>query len=75
MPKVNIVGWREGLLKISMTQVLHERLPLGVRDAKGCVDDVLDGKDVSFDVGDRAEAEALSNALTEIGAIVEVEGD
>ena len=75
MPKLNIVGWREGLLKISMTQVLHERLPLSVKDAKGCVDDVLDGKVISFELGDRAEAESLSNALKEVGATVEIEGD
>ena len=73
MPKLNITGWRKGLLKISMSHVLREHLSLGLREAKECVDDVLDGKVVSFSLDDLAKAEALAKALEEIGAIVEVE--
>jgi ribosomal protein L7/L12 len=73
MPKLNIIGWRKGLLKISMSHVLREHLPLGLREAKECVDDVLDGKSVSFSFDDLAKAEALAKALEEVGAIVEAE--
>ena len=75
MPKLRIIGWREGLLKISMTRVLREQLLLGLREAKECVDNVLDGRVVSFSLDDLAEAEALAKALEEVGAIVEVESD
>jgi len=41
MPKLNIVGWREGLLKISMTHLLQEYLSLTLTDAKATVDALL----------------------------------
>ena len=75
MPKLNIIGWRKGLLKISMSHILREYLPLGLREAKDCVDDVLDGKVISFRLDDLAKVEALAKALEEMGAIVEVESD
>jgi ribosomal protein L7/L12 len=73
MPKLNILGWRRGLLKISMTHVLREHLPLGLRDAKDCVDNVLDGKVVSFSLDDLAKGGDLAKALEDVGAIVEIE--
>jgi len=73
MPKLKIIGWRTGLLKVSMNHVLREHLPLGLSEAKACVDDVLDGQVVSFNLDDLAEAEALGRALEEVGAIVEYE--
>ncbi len=73
MPKLNIIGWRKGLLKISMTHVLREHLPLGLREAKDCVDNVLDGQVVSFSLDDLAQAEALAKSLEAVGAVVEIE--
>jgi len=73
--KLNIVGWREGLLKISMNHVLQEHLSLGLKDAKDCVDGVLAGKPVSFTLEDSVSAELVANALADVGAIVEIESD
>ena|SRR5215204_5925853 len=73
MPELKIIGWRPGLLKISMTAVLREHLPLSVKEAKGCVDSILDGQVVSFRLDGVDKAEALATALTEVGAIVEIE--
>jgi ribosomal protein L7/L12 len=75
MPKLHIVGWRDGLQKISMNHVLREHLSLGLKDAKGSVDDVLVGKLVSFTLEDSATAESLAQALGDVGAIVEIEAD
>jgi ribosomal protein L7/L12 len=75
MQKLNIVGWREGLLKISMSHVLQEHLSLGLKDAKQCVDDVLAGKVVSFTLEDSASSEPWAEALAGVGAIVEIESD
>ncbi|MCA1592271.1 MAG: ribosomal protein L7/L12 [Acidobacteria bacterium] len=75
MPKLNIIGWRVGLQKISMNHILRERLQLGLKDAKGYVDDVLAGKLVSFALEDSATAETLAKALEDVGAIVEIEAD
>ena len=75
MLKLNIVGWREGLLKISMSHVLQEHLSLGLKDAKDCVDDVLAGKVVSFTLENSVRADLLVKALEDVGTIVELESD
>ena len=73
MPKLNIVGWRPGLQKISMNDVLRVHFPLGLKDAKGCVDAVLAGQSVSFTFDDSSKAMALAQALADVGAVVEIE--
>ena len=75
MRNLKIVGWREGMLKISMNHVLQEHFSLGLKDAKGCVDDVLAGKVVSFRLENSARTDLLVKALEDVGAIVEVESD
>jgi ribosomal protein L7/L12 len=73
MRKLKIVGWREGLLKVSMVNVLREHLSLTLRDAKATVDAVVDGETVSFTLDDGIDAGALREELERIGAIVELE--
>ena len=75
MPKVNIIGWRPGLQKISMTHVLQERLGLGLKDAKGAVDAVLAGESIAFTLEDSTDAASLVQALVHIGAEVELIDD
>ena len=75
MPKLNIVGWRKGLLKISMVHILQERLSLSLTDAKSAVDAVAAGKTVSFTLDNLHDATALRDELECIGAIVELETD
>lgn len=73
MPKVSITGWRGGLLKTSLIQVLREHLQLGVREAEECAERVLDGRVMPFSVENLDGAQALAKALEEVGAIAEVE--
>jgi hypothetical protein len=75
MPKLNINGWREGLLKISMTHLLQEHLSLTLTDAKATVDEVVGGQTVSFTLDNGINATALRDELERIGAIVELETD
>ncbi len=75
MPKLKIIGWRYGLQKITMTKTLQARLSLGLREAKQCTDDVLDGKTVSFEIDNLATAKELADALDKISAVVEIESD
>ena len=75
MPKLKITGWRYGLQKITMTKTLQAKLSLGLREAKQCTDNVLDGKIVSFEIDDLAAAKELADALENIGVIVEVEAE
>ena len=75
MLMLKIVGWREGLRKISMNDVFREHLSLTLSDAKDCVDDVLAGKVVSLTLENSASGDVLAKALEEVGAIVEIESD
>jgi hypothetical protein len=75
MPKLDIVGWREGLLKISMTHLLQEHLSLTLTDAKATGDAVLAGQTVSFTLDNGINATALRDELERIGAIVDLETD
>jgi ribosomal protein L7/L12 len=75
MPKLNIVGWHKGLLKISMVHILQERLSLSLTDAKATVDAVAAGKTVSFTLDNLHDATELRDELERIGAIVELETD
>jgi hypothetical protein len=75
MPKLNIVGWREGLLKISMVHILQEHLSLSLTAAKATVDAVAAGKTASFTLDNLHDATVLRDELQRIGAIVELEND
>jgi ribosomal protein L7/L12 len=72
MRTLQITGWREGLLKISMNDVLREHLSLSLTEAKSAVDSVVGGKPVSFTLEDSIDAAALRAALERVGAIVEI---
>ncbi len=41
MTELHIVGWREGLQKISMTRLLKEQAGLRLSEAKSCTDRFL----------------------------------
>jgi ribosomal protein L7/L12 len=73
MPKLTIVGWREGLLKISMVHILQDHLSLSLTDAKATVDAIAAGQTVSFILNHQVDAAALRDELERVGAIVELE--
>jgi ribosomal protein L7/L12 len=75
MSKLNIVGWREGLLKISMVDVLRNHLSLSLTDAKATVDAIVAGKTASFPLNPSVDAAALRDELERVGAIVELQTD
>jgi hypothetical protein len=75
MRKLNIIGWREGLLKISMTHLLQEHLSLTLTDAKATVDAVVAGQTVSFILDTEIDPTLLRDQLEHIGAIVELESN
>ncbi|MEO6524197.1 MAG: hypothetical protein ABIN91_21100 [Mucilaginibacter sp.] len=52
MPKVIITGWRYGLQKISLTKLQADSLNMGLKESKKNVTDILDGKQVEFDIPD-----------------------
>jgi hypothetical protein len=68
MATVEIHGWREGFLKISCTNLLRDRLGLGLREAKACTDRILDGEFVTLSIADRQVAVRLAEELRALGA-------
>lgn len=68
MPLVEISGWREGFKKISCTQLLQERLGIGLAAAKAYTDQVLDGERVTVAVDPLVAAIQLADDLNALGA-------
>ena len=75
MPRVHVTGWRYGMQKVSTTRVLREHLGLGLAEAKGITDAILDGKELWLDVESSAAAEALAAALQALGVDATAEAD
>jgi len=73
MPKLEIVGWRRGVLTISAMKILKNHLSLNLKEAYDCVNDMVGGTIVSFPLGSSADAEALRVELEEVGVIVQIE--
>lgn len=72
MIQVRITGWRHALKKVSMTETIREAIGLGLAEAKGCTDRVLDGEVVALDPPDWKTALSLVHALRELGADAEL---
>ena len=53
---VELYGWREGANKVSTTGHIKHIMGLGLKDAKGIVDSVLNGETISFEVSSQDEA-------------------
>lgn len=67
MPWLNITGWREGMQKVSATEVLRDHLGLGLAEAKGLVDAILDGCELRLEVDADVAVEELAAALQALG--------
>ena len=75
MPKLKIVGWKIGLKKISMTQILRIEISPTLAEAKMCTDEVLAGKKFEFNIEDEEKVRRAAKDLEETGAIIEIEPD
>lgn len=72
MTELHIVGWREGLQKISMTRLLKEQAGLRLSEAKSCTDRVLENELVIIQILDADNARKLAEQLEHMGAIVKI---
>lgn len=72
MPTLKITGWKPGFQTISVTRILNDKLGIGLKNAKLRTEDVIDDKEVFFDMRNIVEATALRDELVELGAIAEV---
>ena len=73
LPKLLITGWQPGLQEVSAARLLVENTSYGLKEAKDCVDAVLEGSQATITVPDTAKAETLATQLRAIGAVVTVQ--
>jgi len=66
-------GWRPGLRKISLTNLLHSRATIPLAAAKQHVDDILDGQEVRISLADLDTAAGIARAANALGAVVALE--
>jgi hypothetical protein len=48
MIRVTITGWHDGLNKIQLNHLLRQHAGYGLGEAKRAVDELLDGKSLTF---------------------------
>jgi hypothetical protein len=73
---VSMVGWESGLQKITLVKAIREETLLELRNAKACLDRLLDGTIVTFRLTDDPRASRFAARLRSYGVIVEThEGD
>jgi ribosomal protein L7/L12 len=75
LPELKLTGWREGLKKISLTETLKQNTTLSVKEAKDCVDRLLDGEVVIVDLLPTVNLQELVERVTDIGADCKIEDD
>jgi ribosomal protein L7/L12 len=75
MSKVVFHKWRPGLKKISFGDLLREKAGLSLKDAKHCVDDLLEGKAISLLVKNAKQAQDLVDEAAKLGAMGAVVSD
>lgn len=73
MHRVKIIGWRTGLLKVSMTKIIKARFGYGLSQAKHCTDSILGGEEITLECLDEINAREAAQELHEIGAEISLE--
>jgi len=70
---VRVTGWREGAKKISANYALRRHAPLGLKEAKKVVDDVLVGETVTLPAIERKQAVQPVGELRHLNFEAEIE--
>lgn len=71
MKQITLHGANSGILKLSVTKLLQERLEYSLSRAKSVTDAILKGQEVTLPCDD-AEAELLAEDLRILGARVSI---
>jgi hypothetical protein len=73
MPYVLLKGWRPGLRKVSLTNLLRARASLDLETAKTFTDRCLAGEAVRIAMPSLGAAEKLAREMSDLGANADVE--
>lgn len=72
MAKVLFKGWNYGLQKISLTKLFQQKAGLGLKEAKGKTDSLIEGETFIIETESFEQAEELVKEATAIGAVCEI---
>jgi hypothetical protein len=75
MPKVILTGWKPGLRKVSLTELLQRHVNPSLVQAMGYVDRLLNGESITVDFSYGHDAADFAREATALGAICEVHAD
>lgn len=71
--RVVLYGWKVGLDRMDLTQLLHLRCSLELDQASGLVDSLLESKKVTLEFAQSDEAHQFADSATRLGALCNVE--
>lgn len=72
MIHIRLKGWRTGLKKIALTELIYHNTALSLAEAKHCVDQLVNGDAVDITISDAATANTFVEQAVALGAICEV---
>lgn len=67
MIKVMMESWREGLQKVALTKLQHEKLGLSLSESKRNVDMLLDDQVIILEIDDESVAREFQDNAEKIG--------
>jgi hypothetical protein len=68
MTEVKIVGWRKGLLTVSLIQAIQQHTAIRLREAKALVEELLAGRSIAVSFTDGSQADAFRTLVVKLGA-------
>jgi hypothetical protein len=68
MPTLHVTGWHKGLKAVSLTQLIHTELGLGLSAAKEATEGLLAGRPQSFQIDSSQDPASLVRRLRDLGA-------
>ena len=72
MVTVKMIGWKEGLEKVSLTNLQTSLFSMSLKEAKENVDKLLDNKEVTIDISSKELAEDFIIKVSDIGVTCEL---
>ena len=64
-----IIGWKPGIKRISLLDLVRQHNHLGLKAGKATVDGLLDGKEIMIECNDEAQYLALREEVERLGAV------
>ena len=73
MTRVTLRASKSWTNKVALTKLIRNKSQLDLAEAKGCTDQLLEGREVVIAFASTKEAKAFSHEASELGIITEIE--